>query len=156
MKPLKPQQVAWWDETHRKCIIGGQQAGATHYVSFSRTPEGKLDLEAGEYDDSEVAWVNVKYEKDFQLCLGCGIYEEADGTTVGVRAKPFCYSGKLLVSLKDELRNVAVEIARVKSLSHPGHWLADTPEDGIVLSKTKLRNLNALAQCPRKNYPSMG
>jgi hypothetical protein len=23
MKPVKPQQVAWWDETHRKFIIGG-------------------------------------------------------------------------------------------------------------------------------------
>jgi hypothetical protein len=32
MIPLKPQQVAWWDKTHRTCIIGGQQAGATHYV----------------------------------------------------------------------------------------------------------------------------
>jgi hypothetical protein len=29
MEPLKPQQVAWWDEMHRKCIIGGQRAGAT-------------------------------------------------------------------------------------------------------------------------------
>jgi predicted RNA-binding protein YlxR (DUF448 family) len=67
MEPLKPQQVAWWDETHRKCIIGGQRAGATHYVRFPRTPEGKLDLEAGKYDDSEVAWVKVKYEKEVWL-----------------------------------------------------------------------------------------
>jgi hypothetical protein len=86
MKPLKPQQVAWWDETHRKCIvIGGQRAaGATHCVRFPRTPEGKLDLEAGKDNDSKLAWVNVKYEKWVRLCLGCGIYEEADGTTVGV------------------------------------------------------------------------
>jgi hypothetical protein len=110
-EPLKPQQVAWWDKTHRKCIIGEQRAGATHYVRFPRTPEGKLDLEAGKYDDSEVAWVNVKYEKEVRLCLGCGIYEEADGTTVGVCAKPFCYSGKLLVSLKDDRKNVVIEIA---------------------------------------------
>jgi hypothetical protein len=126
MRPLKPQQVAWWDEAHRKCIIGGQHAGATHYLRFPRTPEGKLNLESGKYDESEVAWVNVKYEKEVRLCLGCGIYEKADGTTVGVCAKPFCYSGKLLVSLKDARRNVAVKIARVKYLSHPGLWLADT------------------------------
>ncbi len=111
MRPLKPQQVAWWDETHRKCIIGGQRAGATHYVRFPRTPEGKLNLKSGKYDESEVAWVNVKYEKEVRLCLGCGIYEKADGTTVGVCAKPFCYSGKLLISLKDGWRNVVAKIA---------------------------------------------
>jgi hypothetical protein len=94
MQSLTPQQVAWWDETHRKCVISGQRAGATHYIRFPRTTEGKLDLEAGEYDSSEVSWVNVKYEKEVRLCLGCGIREEADGTTVGVCAKPFCYSGK--------------------------------------------------------------
>jgi hypothetical protein len=144
MEPLKPQQVAWWDETHRKCIIGGQRAGATHYVRFPRTPEGKLDLEAGNFDDSEVAWVNVKYEKEVRLCLGCGIYEEEDGTTVGVCAKPFCYSGKLLVSLKDDRKNVVVEIARVKSLSHPGPWLADTREDGQVFEHDKTSKLKGI------------
>ena len=168
MKPLKPQQVAWWDETHRKCIIGGQRAGATHYVRFPRTPDGKLDLEAGKYDDTEVAWVNVKYEKEVRLCLGCGIKEEADGTTVGVCAKPFCYSGKLLVllkdggttfevyvnlfcyvgkllvSLKDDRRNVAAEIARVKSLSHPGPWLAETREDGKVYEQDKTSRLKGV------------
>jgi hypothetical protein len=71
----------------------------------------KLDLEASKYDDSEVAWVNMKYEKAVRLCLGCGIYEEAGGTTVGVCAKPFCYSGKLLISLKDGWRNVVAKIA---------------------------------------------
>jgi hypothetical protein len=141
MRPLKPQQVAWWDETHRKCIIGGQRAGATHYVRFPRTPEGKLDLEGGKYDESEVAWVNVKYEKEVRLCLGCRIYEKADGTTVGVCAKPFCYSGELLVSLKDDRRNVVVEIARVKSLSHPGPWLA------FELNKTsKLKGIGAKSE----------
>jgi hypothetical protein len=149
MRPLKPQQVAWWDETHRKCIIGGQRAGVTHYVRFPRTPEGKLDLEGGKCDESEVAWVNVKYEKEVRLCLGCGIYEKEDGTTVGVCAKPFCYSGKLLVSLKDDRRNVVVEIARVKSLSHPGPWLADTRDGGKVfeLNKTsKLKGIGAKSE----------
>jgi hypothetical protein len=144
MKPLKPQQIAWWDETHRKCIIGGQRAGATHYVRFPRTPEGKLDLEAGKYDDSEVAWVNVKYEKEVRLCLGCGIYEKADGTTVGVCAKPFCYSGKLLVSLKDDRRNVVAEIARVKALSHAGPWLADTRAEGKVYEQEKTSKLKGI------------
>jgi hypothetical protein len=147
MNPLKPQQVAWWDETHRKCIIGGQRAGATHYVRFPRNPEGKLDFNAGKYDDSEVSWVNVKYEKEVRLCLGCGIREEGDGdgsTTVGVTAKPFCYSGKLLVSLKEDQRLVSAEIARVKSLSHPGPWLADTRDVGKVYENEKPSKLKGV------------
>jgi hypothetical protein len=137
MQSLTPQQVAWWDEMHKKCVIGGQQAGATHYTWFPPTAKGNLDLEAGEYDSSEVSWVNVKYEKEVGLCLGCGIWEEADGTTVGVCAKPFCYSGKLLVSLKDNRRNVASKIGRVNGLSHPGPWLVDPREDGKVFENDK-------------------
>jgi hypothetical protein len=144
MQSLTPQQVAWWDEMHRKCVIGGQRAGATHYIRFLRTTEGKLDLEAGEYDSSEVSWVNVRYEKEVRLCLGCRIREEADRTTVGVCAKPFCYSGKLLVSLKDDRRNVASEIGRVKGLSHPGLWLADPRVDGTVFENDKTSKLEGI------------
>jgi predicted flap endonuclease-1-like 5' DNA nuclease len=66
-----------------------------------------------------------------------------------VCAKPFCYPGKLLVSLKDDRRNVIVEIAQVKSLSHPGPWLADTRDDGKVfeLDKTsKLKGIGAKSE----------
>jgi hypothetical protein len=75
--------------------------------------------------------VNVKYEKEIRLCLGCGICKEEDGGTIGVTAKPFCYSGKLLVSLKEDKRLIiCAEITRVQSLSHPGPWLSDTQEAG--------------------------
>jgi hypothetical protein len=144
MQSLTPQQVAWWDETHRKCAIGGQRAGAIHYISFPRTTEGKLELEAGEYDSPEVSWVNVKYEKEVRPCLGCGIQEEADGTTVGMCAKQFCYSGQLLVSLKDERRNVASEIGQVKGLSHPGPWLAGPQVDGKVFENDKTSKLKGI------------
>jgi predicted flap endonuclease-1-like 5' DNA nuclease len=70
--------------------------------------------------------------------------KEADGTTVGVCAKPFCYSGKLLVSLKDDRKNVVVKIAQVKSLSHPGPWLADTREDGQVFEHDKTSKLKGI------------
>jgi hypothetical protein len=46
MQSLTPQQEAWWDVLHRKCVIGGQRAGATHYIRFPRTTKGKLSLSA--------------------------------------------------------------------------------------------------------------
>jgi hypothetical protein len=55
-----------------------------------------------------------------------------------------CYSGKLLVSLKDDRRNIATEIARVKSLSHPSPWLADMQEDGKVFEHDKTSKLKGI------------
>jgi hypothetical protein len=103
MKPLKPQQIAWWDETHRKCITG-QRAGLTTYAFQVRTRKGKLDLEAGKYDDSWCAWVNV-YEKEVRLCLGCGIYEKLMELCRSV-CKAILLFREITVSLKDDRRNV--------------------------------------------------
>jgi hypothetical protein len=40
MLRLKMAQVVWWDKTHKKCTIGGQQGGkATHFVRFPKRPQ---------------------------------------------------------------------------------------------------------------------
>jgi hypothetical protein len=57
MDPLEQSQVVWWDETHKKCVIGGLQGGAaTHFVRFSRDKNGRLDLDNGTYYDTEVSY----------------------------------------------------------------------------------------------------
>lgn len=53
---LTLEQVAWFDETHRKCTIGNEVAGSISsktYVRFPRDADGKLDLENGTYDDND-------------------------------------------------------------------------------------------------------
>jgi hypothetical protein len=81
MTKLKMAQVIWWDEMHKKCIIGGQQGSkATHFVQFPRDENGKIDLVNGAYDKSEVSYLNVKDEKEVRLCLGCAMVEGAEGT----------------------------------------------------------------------------
>jgi hypothetical protein len=61
-----------------------------------------------------------------------------------VCAKLFCYSGKLLASLKDDRRNVASKIGLVKGLSHPGPWLAGPREDGKVFENDKTSKLKGI------------
>jgi hypothetical protein len=57
MDPLEQSQVVWWDETHKKCVIGGLQGGAaTHFVRFPRDKNGRLDLDNGTYYDTEVSY----------------------------------------------------------------------------------------------------
>ena len=45
MSKLKKTQISHWDETHKKCTIGGIGAGTVEYrVRFPRDENGKLDL----------------------------------------------------------------------------------------------------------------
>ena len=54
MPKLKEDQVVWWDETHKKCTIGGQGQNTNFYIRFPRDKNGKLDMDNGAYDPKEV------------------------------------------------------------------------------------------------------
>ncbi len=79
MSKLKMAQAVWWDKKHKKCIIGGQQGRkTTNFVRFPRDDNGKIDLVDGSYDDSKVSYLNVKYEKEVRLCLGCALVSDTE------------------------------------------------------------------------------
>jgi hypothetical protein len=54
LTPIAKTQVGWFDETHTKCTIGGQKADTLkrHVVRFPRDKHGKLDMQAGAYDET--------------------------------------------------------------------------------------------------------
>ena len=54
MGPLDLSHIVWWDETHRKCHIGGFSAGRDFCLKFKRDEQGKLDSN-GQYSDKEVS-----------------------------------------------------------------------------------------------------
>ena len=73
LKKYAVDGVAWWDETHSKCVIGSVE---NYYLQFPRDESGKLDLEKGQYNDSNPSTIlNVKYDKEIRLCLGCAVVE---------------------------------------------------------------------------------
>jgi hypothetical protein len=78
LKKLYKSQEGWWDETHKKCQIGGL-GNATHAVQFPCDANGRLNLDEGTYDETEVMYLSVKYEKEVRLCLGCAITEDVNG-----------------------------------------------------------------------------
>ena len=45
---LSIDQIAWWDETHRKCLIGGIGGDKKFCLQFKRNKQGLLDPN-GEY-----------------------------------------------------------------------------------------------------------
>jgi hypothetical protein len=67
------------------------------YSVFPRDEFGKLDLLNGTYDETKVETLQVKYKKEVRMCLGVAVVERIDGTLEGVNAKPFDYSGKVVL-----------------------------------------------------------
>jgi hypothetical protein len=64
MEALSMEGIAWWDETHTKCVIGGIGNGLSHFhVKFPRVEDGKGDLKNDSYLDEEKLTLKVKYEK---------------------------------------------------------------------------------------------
>jgi hypothetical protein len=98
------------------------------YIAFKQTEDGKLEPENGKYSEEEKGRLKVKFEKEVRLCLGCAIVEDSNGNRKGKRAKPFVYSGKVLLTIKDWNKNIAGEIKRVnKSLQPNAFWVNNHP-----------------------------
>jgi hypothetical protein len=125
---LTTSMIAWWDETHKKCTIGGlgHSSANRHYAVFPRDENGKLDLENGAYDETKVDTLQVKYEKEVRMCLGVAVVENEDGIKEGVNAKPFNYSGKNIIAISEMKKKVNAEINRIKNLTYGGsNWVID-------------------------------
>jgi hypothetical protein len=61
-------QAVGWDESNWKCIAGQDDFNAGNHggyiIWFPRDNTGKLDLDNGTYDESEVSPLKMKYDKE--------------------------------------------------------------------------------------------
>ena len=115
LTPLCLYAIAWWDETHKKCTIGGQGAGLIDsYYKFPRDANGKIDLENGKYSEEEKVILQVKFENEVRLCLGVAVLMDQKGNKKGIRLEAYDYTGKMLLSIKDFQAKIASEIYRVE------------------------------------------
>ena len=121
---------------------------------FKRDRSGKIDLVNGEYSSERKTILNVKYEKECRLGLGCAMVQpkSPDGTilpSVGRRCHPFDYTSKTMIGIDDYEKMIKIKIDRVKSLSSTkvGFWLQSSREDGKFYLDDKL---TVLKQCASK------
>ena len=98
---LSTDQIVFWDETHKKLMIGGlahaMGCGNGTEVRFKRNAAGKLDA-SGEYRDPKVQ-LKAKYTKETRLLVGVAAVKNADGTIEGKRCETWDYSGTWLDSI---------------------------------------------------------
>jgi hypothetical protein len=100
LKPMHVDGLVFWDEKHKKCVLG---------------PTGKFDYQirrdpvTGEIADEEHGGVfagprkrtSVKYPKEARGAFGVAMRKLADGSYEGVKCEPFWYTEKTLLSIKD-------------------------------------------------------
>ena len=127
-----------WDETHRKCLIGGiagGNGGKDFSFVFKRDKNGRLDPE-GQYCDKKIVKLNVKFENEGRFGLGCAkvvkINNNPQGLPSGVIMKPFDYSGNVLISIADYKKKQHLEFRRIASLStRTTLWYIKRADEGL-------------------------
>jgi hypothetical protein len=123
--PLSIYQIAFWDETRRKCEIGDTTSDTQ--TQFLRDEAGQVNLIIGKLRETQQKKFNAKYDNENRY--GLGVAMVAEGT--GKRAKPYDYTNKKLVTIKEWQERVNAEIERVKKLTDSGElWVTGKREAG--------------------------
>ena len=93
-------QIVWWDESHLTCKLASDGNAKKNQVRFRRDATGKLDP-AGKLKAAHMElW--VKYEKEVRLGLGCAATKcRSTDKIEGKRCRAYCYSGKVVLTIKD-------------------------------------------------------
>ena len=94
---IERTQVAWWDETSKKCVLDGAHTSLYHH-RFKRNADGKLDSNGTLRE--RIACTVPKFQQRADLVLGVAVVEYNDnpGVEVGIRLKPVDYTGKWVYS----------------------------------------------------------
>jgi hypothetical protein len=130
ISPLYKDGMSHWDEVHRKCVPGSGIAGGSKQsiLRFPRDATGKLDLVDGTYSIERVSQMKCKYTDEVRLCLGNAVVTpiDEDGNQLpkeGRVAKPYDYTGTVLLSHKDYTGKINKELKRVKTVPNGGEWV---------------------------------
>jgi len=160
LKKLVLDQIAFWDETHKKVVIGKTRVdGKMMEVRFKRDPEtGKLDAD-GELEESS-SILKVKYPEEVRLCLGVAkrMLEDSNGKYIGMQAEAFDYSAKIILSIRDWDRKVREEIERVRKLTGKKGtiWFDSGREEGEIWEGDPLNKIKGIAASLTKLFEEAG
>jgi hypothetical protein len=112
--PLHLHAIAWWDEHHKKVILGHTSKLEARVY---RNADGKAAVPAdGGVLPEDKPNTNVKYPGEARLLFGVAMVKQADGSCVGVKAEPFSYTGCQVVGINAYNKAVKAEIARALAL----------------------------------------
>eukprot|EP01049_Picozoa_sp_SAG25_P000793 SAG25_NODE_29_length_20738_cov_25.829546_7_plen_726_part_00 len=132
--PIALEQISWWDERHRKCILGCASTYEWRFPVDPQHPECRLKLCDGGVLPDPLPYTTAKYLSEARKSLGVMMREEG-GEMVGVRQAPFTYNNQIMVGLDAYRKAVKAEVKRVETLVG-GEWKKapklDTPLASLV------------------------
>jgi hypothetical protein len=151
-------QIAFWDETHKKVRVGQVGANGMKYqVRFRRDDDGKVNADNGSCIAEEGSQLKMKYAEEVRLCLGVVKVKLDDGTEEGKRLPVFDYSGKVILTIKDYERKVAEEIQRVSNLQgNGGGWIECNREKGKFWESENLTAVKGIGKKTADNLARKG
>jgi hypothetical protein len=115
--PLQLHAIAWWDEHHKKCILGPVCKRETRiWQDDAGAPTKQED---GGVLPNKKRKTSAKFVQEARGCFGVAMRRNDEGYE-GVRAAPFNYSGRTVVGVKNFVSRCNEEMRRVKQLK--GRW----------------------------------
>jgi hypothetical protein len=153
---LSINQIGFWDETHKKCIIG-EAAGKDFCFIFPRDENGKIKIDGGVYTETTKSQMNVKYENEVRLALGCGVVEKNGEEIAGRACDPFVYSSKVMITIKDRNKKRLLEMERVKGLKTGGRrWVVDNRVEGTLYRNDPVTKLKGCGLVVKRKFEANG
>ena len=151
---LAISQIVFWDETHTKCIIG-DAAGRDFVYVFPRDANGELDAN-GTYSETSFQRLNVKYDNEVRLSLGCAaVLPNDQEELVGKRCLPFHYTGKRLLGIPEYRKRVLDEIQRAKGLEK-GDFVPNKQVDENFYPENLVTRLNGIGDAKQRDLAKIG
>ena len=113
-------RLAYWDESHRKCIIGGCSGRDSYgvYIIFPRDENNRPDINGTFTDNNGKRRIilNEKYPDEVRFCAGVTkVRSPIDGTISGIKFPLWNYSDKKVVSLEAAIILRDLKINEVKN-----------------------------------------
>jgi hypothetical protein len=112
--PLYLDGIAWWDEHHKKVILGHTSVNETRiYRNDAGIPT--LPSDGGTLAPCRPN-VSMKYPGEARMLFGVAMVKNAAGDMSGVKAAPFCYTSCQILGIPGYDKACEEEKRRVKAL----------------------------------------
>ena len=121
---LELHQIAWWDEKHSKCVLG--PSGKFQWTFTVGRDFRFLAPENGGKHFQPATVVQPKYDQEARFAFGVMMMHVDGGRSeVGVRLRPFEYTGKKMLGLTAYEKEVKAEVK--KTADKKGVWANVNP-----------------------------
>jgi hypothetical protein len=157
LKPLRLEQITWFDESHKKQHVGKMKNDKKIQMRFRRNADGKLDPN-GELCPKGYE-VGMKFSKEARFCFGAALQIDANGDVVtddknrplGKTLPLFEYTNSMIVTNTEWLKVFTQTMKTPQSLKNArAPWVENMREPGVIYSGDPIDRLPKLGSTMKK------